>query len=127
LWVINNFKQISCIIVWKSTCHILEQTEQGIQTLYRLKLSLLISLFILLAGCSSRFIPQPLKTPPPSARNPPIYSGAINVTETLIPVNEPEPARQITFESNDEPDKVLAYYRNVLEKDGWEIRTHETS
>ena len=37
----------------------------------------------------------------------------------LDPSGQPDPERRITFVTDDAPEKVLAYYEDVLSKDGW--------
>src|SRR5207253_4185902 len=93
------------------------------QTQTGLRLSLIITLLIAIRGCGTHDQP-PFKEPPASAKNPPIYPGAQSITDKLEPPSGgPQPPRLITFETSDEPDKVLDYYQNILPKDGWEFST----
>lgn len=55
--------------------------------------------------------------PPPSISNPPIYPLAQDVK--LVP-NAIEFGQQITFETSDDPRKVMDYYNNLLKREGWE-------
>jgi hypothetical protein len=68
---------------------------------------------ILLAGCSDG--------PPASTQNPPAYPGVTAVEERAL---GPEDNilgifRSVSFTTTDAPEKVLAFYREKLEADGW--------
>jgi len=53
--------------------------------------------------------------PPPSALNPPVYPNGQQVQT----VDSGLGSKAIVFETPDKPEAVLAYYREVLHKDGW--------
>ena len=94
------------------------------QAVTTLRLAIIImTLLIPIRGCGTDDQP-PFKEPPPSAKDPPIYPGAQSITDKIEPPSGgPQPPRRITFETRDEPDKVLDYYRDILSKDGWEPGT----
>lgn len=70
-----------------------------------------IVLLILTAGCSSGSASY--KAPLPSTVNPPIYPGAQNIRR------DQPPNEVIIFETSDEPDEVLEYYKDIVLKEGW--------
>ena len=82
---------------------------------------LLFTLLILLPACSRPLFevnqtPQPTL---PTAENPPIYPDARNMKEEFEGHIKTAYLRRITYDTSGEPDKVVDFYKNVLEKDGW--------
>jgi hypothetical protein len=86
-------------------------------------LTLLIA--VMLSGCGG-FNQKPHTPPPASVSNPPIYPGAQNTNIEPEGSHEPRFEERITFEVNDEGDKVLEYYEGILKADGWELVHLET-
>lgn len=84
-----------------------------------LRLSLTLTLILMLSACSS-YKNGPTKPPPPSAKNPPIYPDAQLIEDQNEPSGQREPARRLTFETSDGINKVFAYYKDVLLKEGWQ-------
>lgn len=82
------------------------------------KCSVLCVLTLLaLAGCLPT---APHAPPPPSLHVPPMYPGAQQPQITPIVLYPDIPSQAITFSTSDESQAVLAFYRDVLRKEGWE-------
>src|SRR5437588_12794723 len=57
---------------------------------------------------------------PPTTQNPPLYPNAQQTTTTKAALGT-GPSYLITFQTADKPEAVFAYYKNILNKDGWEF------
>lgn len=56
----------------------------------------------------------------PNVDDPPIYPNALNVQRGYFSPRSDQ-IRTTIFETKDKPDKVLAFYKVELLKDGWEV------
>jgi hypothetical protein len=78
---------------------------------------LTIPLYILASYFYSNNVPGA----PASTKNPPIYPGAEDVRsreERQFPGTR---IQIVTFQTSDEPDTVITFYKDALAKDGWTV------
>ena len=76
-------------------------------------------MLLILNGCSGSG--WNLRTPPSTAQSPPVYPNASSVQTQTVAWDYPTPKRVTNFNTDAESDTILAYYKEVLTKDGWEV------
>ncbi len=54
-----------------------------------------------------------------------MYPGAQQPQVTPVVLYPDIPSQAVTFSTTDKPDAVLAFYRDVLLKEGWETPYHD--
>ena len=84
---------------------------------HRLWILAYIIAFVSLSGCSR----HGNATPPPTAKNIPIYPGGNQVIRDATGSSETRPAERVNFQTSDKGEDVITFYREVLLKDGWRI------
>lgn len=74
-----------------------------------------------LASCSES---GPYAPPPASVKKLPTYPGAQQPQVTPTVLYPDIPSETITFRTSDTPDTVLAFYRDTLVTEGWELSNY---
>jgi len=85
-----------------------------------------VLLLVITVGCHYDFSYNASRTPPPSTQSVPIYPGAQQVAVHDLPPNRAALRRVTSFQTQASPDAVLAYYREVLVKEGWNLNVVTT-
>lgn len=83
------------------------------------------AILISLTACSA-FPPSNPAKPTPNVQNLPLYPNAQKIAVQDLPGGRSSFKRLTSFETNDKPEEVLAFYRNVLSKEGWEPMNQPT-
>src|SRR5690348_16573031 len=85
---------------------------------YLVVLGSYILVFLALAGCAYGECSS--DHAPASTRDPPLYPGAARVTTQKIYPASSIVDEHISFQTSDTSEAVLAFYTDVLQKEGWE-------